>query len=73
MKQPIKKNIKNKLTKKNNSSELDGSKLEAFFREKVLDKLGVVYIQQFEIKSIGRFYDFYLPEHNLLIECDGDY
>ena len=38
-----------------------------------LDKLKVKYVRQFEAKDIGRFYDFYLPDSNLIIEVDGDY
>ena len=49
------------------------SKLEQDFAEQFLDTLGVDYIWQFEAKDIGRFYDFYLPKHNLLIEVDGSY
>lgn len=49
------------------------SKLEEDFARDFLDKLGVKYIYQFEAKDIGRFYDFYLPEHNLIVECDGSY
>lgn len=49
------------------------SKLEQDFAEQFLDKLGVDYIWQFEAKDIGRFYDFYLPKHNLIIEIDGSY
>jgi very-short-patch-repair endonuclease len=49
------------------------SKLEQDFAEQFLDTLGVDYIWQFEAKDIGRFYDFYLPKHNLIIEIDGTY
>ena len=49
------------------------SKLEEDFAHMFLDKLNVKYEYQFEAKDIGRFYDFYLPESNLLIEIDGDY
>ena len=87
MKQPIKKNknIENnksntpKVTKKSNPSQkkkrwhpkYGTSKLEDDFAKQFLDKLGVKYQYQFEAKDIGRYYDFYLPEHNLLIECAG--
>lgn len=47
------------------------SKLEQNFARNFLDKLGVKYIWQFEAKDICRFYDYYLPEHNLIIEIDG--
>ena len=49
------------------------SKLEQDFARDFLDKLKVEYIWQFEAKDIGRFYDFYLPKHNLIIEIDGSY
>lgn len=49
------------------------SKLEVKFKEEFLDKLGVEYIYQFEAKDIGRFFDFYLPNQNLIIEVDGQY
>ena len=49
------------------------SKLEEDFAKNFLDKLGVKYVYQFEAKDIGRFYDFYLPSHNLIIEVDGGY
>lgn len=49
------------------------SKLEVDFAANFLDKLGVEYKYQFEAKDIGRFYDYYLPNSNLIIEVDGDY
>lgn len=49
------------------------SKLEEDFAKNFLDRLGVKYVYQFEAKDIGRFYDFYLPSHNLIIEVDGGY
>lgn len=49
------------------------SKLEKRFAEEFLIPLGIKFEYQFEAKEIGRFYDFYLPEHNLIIEVDGDY
>src|SRR5690606_12293579 len=68
-------NLKVKTKKKVNKKEknLDGSGLETFFRVNILDKLGVEYKQQFEAKSIGRFYDVALLEYNVLIECDGSF
>ena len=38
-----------------------------------MDQLGVKYIRQFEAKDIGRFYDFFCPDANVIIEVDGDY
>lgn len=31
------------------------------------------YVYQFKAESIGRYFDFYLPDHNTCIEVDGDY
>ena len=77
MKRPSKKNKKIKKTvavKKTKKKPLFGtSKLEEDFARDFLDKLGVKYIWQFEAKDIKRWFDFYLPEHNLLIEIDGGY
>lgn len=88
MKQPIKKRgtsiTKNKKKRTVSKTKTVGktvrvhpkygtSKLEEDFARDFLDKLGVKYIYQFEAKDIGRFYDFYLPEHNLIIECDGSW
>lgn len=53
--------------------EYGTSKLETRFAENFLDKLGVKYIYQYKMESIGRFLDFYLPEENIAIEIDGDY
>lgn len=49
------------------------SKLEERFKEDFLKPLGVRYKYQFEAKDIGRWFDFYLPDHNLIIEIDGSY
>lgn len=49
------------------------SKLEEDFARDFLDKLGVKYIYQMEAKDIKRWFDFYLPKHNLLIEIDGSF
>lgn len=38
-----------------------------------MDKLKVKYTWQFEAKDIGRFFDYYLPDYNLIIEIDGGY
>lgn len=83
MKQPIKnKKTNNKRTVKKANAvrrtvrrhpKYGTSKLEEDFARDFLDKLGVKYVYQFEASSIGRWYDFYLPFHNLLIEIDGSY
>lgn len=49
------------------------SKLEDYFAENFLNILGVKYIRQYEAKEIGRFYDFFCPDANVIIEVDGDY
>ena len=49
------------------------SKLEDYFAENFLNVLGVKYVRQFEAKEIGRFYDFFCPDANVIIEVDGDY
>lgn len=53
--------------------EYGTSKLEERFAKKFLDKLGYEYETQFKAESIGRYYDFYIPTANLLLEIDGDY
>ena len=79
MKQPIKKEIKQEYnlkdikprvnkSKKKEHPDYNVSKLEDRFAENFLDKLKVKYVRQFEAKDIGRFYDFYLPDSNLIIE-----
>lgn len=81
MKQPVKKSkeTSNVRKKKNNASNMKHhkkygtSKLEEDFAKNFLDVLKVEYIYQFEAKDIQRFYDFYLPKSNLIIEIDGDY
>jgi len=82
MKQVIKKQIPKQkkvyktksVTRKPFKHKLPGtSKLEETFAREFLEKLGVRYIYQFEAKDIGRWYDFYLPDHNLIIEIDGSY
>lgn len=72
---PKKKVSKPKIvTRKVKKHNLPGtSKLEETFARDFLEKLSVKYIYQFEVKEIGRWYDFYLPEHNLIIEVDGSW
>ena len=67
------KKTKNCFKVKTNSKLYGTSKLEEDFAKEFLDKLNIRYIYQFEAKDIKRFYDFYLPDSNLLIEIDGDY
>ena len=49
------------------------SKLEKKFAKEFLEKLGIRYEEQFEAKDIKRFYDFYLPDYQVIIEIDGDF
>jgi very-short-patch-repair endonuclease len=48
------------------------SKLEKTFAN-ILTLLNINYSQSFYIKEIRAFYDFYLPDYNILIEVDGDF
>lgn len=64
---------KKKVVTKRSHKEYGTSKLEEYFASEFLDKLGVKYMYQFEAKDIGRYYDFYLYEHRIIIEVDGDY
>ena len=81
MSQPIKKVVGRNTELKKNTKKKGGrrhkeygtSKLEVRFAKEFLDKLGVKYIYQFKAESIGRYYDFFLPEENVLIEVDGTY
>jgi very-short-patch-repair endonuclease len=41
--------------------------------EGLLESLEIKYIHSYYIESIGKIYDFYLPEYNILIEVDGDF
>lgn len=72
-KKPLKKTKTKSLPKKRNHPQYGTSKLEEDFAREFLDKLGVEYVYQFEAKDIKRYYDFYLPQHNLLVEIDGDF
>lgn len=82
--QPIKKNISKKkvvqkkaVVKKRASKrkhqEYGTSKLEERFAKNFLDRLGVKYIYQFKMGAIKRFLDFFIIDHNIAIEVDGDY
>lgn len=64
---------KKKIYKKRNHPKFGTSKLEDDFAKSFLDKLKVKYTWQFEAKDIGRFFDYYLPDYNLIIEIDGGY
>ena len=58
---------------KRKHKEYGTSNLERKFAKEFLDTLCVEYIYQFKAESIGRYFDFYLPRVNLIIEVDGDY
>jgi very-short-patch-repair endonuclease len=85
MAQPTKKGVLNKPIKKKKTikkvyskikrkhPEYGTSKLEEKFAKEFLDKMGYKYEYQFKAESIGRYYDFYIRESNVLIEVDGDY
>ena len=76
-KKAVKEKPKKKLKRpsaKNTKHHLPGtSKLEQRFATDFLDKLGVKYYYQVEAEDIGRWYDFYLPNHKLIIEVDGSW
>ena len=64
---------KNDTPKERKHPEYGTSNLETRFAKNFLNKLGYKYETQFKAESIGRYYDFYIPAANLLIEIDGDY
>ena len=55
------------------TQEYGTSKLEVRFAKNFLDRLGVEYVYQFKMESIGRYLDFYIPSCNVAIEVDGDF
>ena len=77
MKQPINKNTGIKPKKKKEVKEhkcgYGTSKLEIYFKEEFLDKLGIEYEYQKEFPTLKRVWDFYLPKCLILIEIDGQY
>lgn len=60
--------LKNGLKARNNNGILQ-SGLERAFKEQFLKELN--FNEQYKIEN--RYYDFYIPSHDLLIEVDGDY
>ena len=62
-----------KVKKVKSHPQFGTSKLETDFAKDFLDKLKVNYVWQFEAKEIKRFFDYYLPDHNLIIEVNGTY
>ena len=53
--------------------EYGTSKLELKFAKEFLDVLGVKYIYQFKAEEIGRYFDFFIPSANIIIEINGCY
>lgn len=53
--------------------EYGTSKLELKFAKEFLDVLGVKYIYQFKAEEIGRYFDFFIPSANIIIEVNGCY
>jgi very-short-patch-repair endonuclease len=64
---------RNDTPKERKRPEYGTSDLETKFAKKFLDRLKVEYITQFKAESIKRYYDFYIPSANLIIEIDGSY
>lgn len=67
------KTVYKRTSSKRNHPQYGTSKLEQDFARDFLDVLKLNYIWQFEAKDIGRFFDYYLVDHNLIIEIDGSY
>lgn len=65
--------LKNDTPKQKKHPEYGTSKLETKFANDFLKKLNIEFQTQFKAESIGRYYDFYIPSANLIIEIDGDY
>lgn len=65
--------LKNDTPKERKHPEYGTSKLETKFANNFLKKLGIEFQTQFKAESIGRYYDFYIPSANLLLEIDGDF
>lgn len=64
---------KNDTPKERKHPEYGTSNLETKFSKEFLDILGLTYQTQYKAESIGRYYDFYIPSCNTLIEVDGDH
>lgn len=56
-----------------NNHKQYSSKLETFFIDNYLEKYSIKYTRNYFAKEIKSFYDFYIPELNIIIEVDGDY
>ena len=64
---------KNDTPKQRKHPEYGTSKLEDKFVKNILKKCGVEFQYQFKAESIGRYFDFYIPEANTIIEINGGY
>lgn len=76
IKKPSKKRTNSSAPKKRNHPKYGTSKLETYFEENFLKKLGLDYIYQYEAKDIGRFYDFAIFTKSgsmVLTEIDGSF
>ena len=73
VRKPIVKKLSEAVKKKRPHPKYGVSKLEDYFAENFLDIIGVKYVRQYEAKEIGRFYDFFCEDANIIIEVDGDY
>jgi len=49
------------------------SGIELWFQQNILNKHNIKYEEQYTVKEIKSFFDFYLPEKDILIEVDGDF
>lgn len=56
-----------------NSHKHYTSKLESYFEEIFLKNNKVNYVKPFYVKELKKFYDFYIPSLNIIIETDGDF
>lgn len=64
---------KNDTPKERKHADYGTSKLEEKFAKNFLEKLNIEFDYQFKAESIGRYYDFYLPTINIIIEINGGY
>lgn len=64
---------RNDTPKEKKHPEYGTSKLETHFAKNFLGKLGIEFQYQFKAESIKRFFDFYIPSCNLIIELNGGY
>lgn len=72
---------KNKMSKTHKQKWINGeigrrhytSKLEDKFKNEILIQLNLKFDHFFKPKTQKFFYDFYLPDYNIIIEVDGDF